>query len=53
MVSHPAKWIDPFIKAGAKNITFHQEATTNEEAIQLISVIKKAGCRVGMGLEIG
>jgi len=49
MVSSPETWIEPFAKAGASQITFHIEATTNPQA--LIEKIKNLKMKVGIAVK--
>lgn len=44
MVYNPFEFIESFVAAGAKSITFHVEATENVE--ETIQYIKNAGCKV-------
>ncbi len=48
MIEHPEKYIDAFIKAGADIITIHSEAVL--EPLDLITQIKKLGCKVGISI---
>lgn len=49
MVSSPETWIEPFAKAGASQITFHIEATTQPK--ELIEKIKGFRMKVGIALK--
>jgi len=46
MIEHPAKYADPFAKAGADIITFHVEA--KDEPSEVISLLKDLGVRAGI-----
>jgi ribulose-phosphate 3-epimerase len=48
MISEPAKYIEPFAKAGVNNITFHIEVTDEPERI--IDRIHELGCTAGITL---
>ncbi len=48
MVSEPERWIEPFAKAGAKNITIHVE--TSLEIERDLKRIRALGCRSGISL---
>ena len=49
MVVEPEKLVEPFARAGADNITFHYEATSNSE--QVIDLIRSNGCKVGISIK--
>jgi|TARA_B100000530_G_scaffold157355_1_gene98920 ribulose-phosphate 3-epimerase len=49
MVVNPEDLVEPFARAGADNITFHIEATSNPD--ELINLIKSCGCKVGVSLK--
>lgn len=51
MITDPAKYAEPFIKAGADGITFHQEVVSDPEAI--IAQIRDLGARVGVAINPG
>lgn len=51
MVSEPERWVEPFAKAGADCIVFHQEASVH--AHRLIQTIKASGCSAGMAINPG
>ncbi|HBM15311.1 MAG TPA: ribulose-phosphate 3-epimerase [Lentisphaeria bacterium] len=51
MISHPLKYIAPFVKAGADNITFHIE--TEDNPLEVIAEIRKLNKTVGMTLKPG
>ncbi|MEE8335288.1 MAG: ribulose-phosphate 3-epimerase, partial [Candidatus Neomarinimicrobiota bacterium] len=51
MVSEPEKLIEPFIRAGADNITFHIEAAHKPE--EIINLIKSADKTAGISLKPG
>ena len=48
MISDPAKYAEPFIKAGSNNYTFHIEAS--ESPAEIIELVHKLGCDVGICL---
>lgn len=48
MVTDPAKFIDPFVKAGANNISFHHEAVSRP--LPLIRRIHSAGLTAGIAI---
>jgi ribulose-phosphate 3-epimerase len=48
MISDPAKYIEPFARAGADHITFHIETTDEPEA--LVNELHKLGCTAGITL---
>ncbi len=48
MVEEPQKYIDPFIKAGANMISFHQEVVSAPQ--KLFDSIKGRGCKTGLAL---
>ncbi len=50
MVTNPADRIDEFVKAGAKNITFHAEVCKGEDRKALIAAIRATGCTAGIAL---
>ena len=49
MVVEPEKLVEPFARAGADNITFHYEATSNSE--EVIDLIRSSGCKVGISIK--
>jgi ribulose-phosphate 3-epimerase len=49
MVENPAKWVEPFARAGADILTVHVEASGNELSGTL-AAIRAAGCRAGLSL---
>ena len=51
MISHPAFYAPEFAKAGSDHITFHLEC--DDPADEVISVIRKTGCSVGISLKPG
>jgi ribulose-phosphate 3-epimerase len=51
MIDNPEKYIEPFAKAGADNLTFHIEAT--RDPIGLIRRIRELGVQVGVSLDPG
>lgn len=48
MISEPAKYIEPFARAGADHITFHIEATDEPE--ELVEKLHELGCTAGICL---
>ena len=48
MISEPAKYAEPFARAGADHITFHIETTDEPEA--LVDELHKLGCTAGITL---
>ena len=48
MVSDPARWIEPFYKAGADFLVIHLEATPHAE--RLLTEIRERGMRAGIAL---
>lgn len=51
MISHPLRYIDDFVKAGADIITFHVECESDIQAT--IDKIKAAGVKVGLSVKPG
>ncbi len=49
MISEPARYAPPLVKAGAQNITFHVEAVQDPKATA--DEIRKNGCNVGITLK--
>ena len=49
MVVDPEKLVEPFAKAGADNITFHIEATSDPDGI--IDLIRACGSKVGVSIK--
>jgi len=49
MIDRPEDFIEPFAKAGADNLTFHIEATS--EPLKLIDDIRKLGCQAGVSFK--
>lgn len=49
MVSNPSEMIDPFIAAGADNLTFHIEAS--DQPLIIIEKIRSSGIKVGLSLK--
>lgn len=50
MIEHPAEYIEPFIEAGADNLTFHIEVVPGPDAVKLIERIHSLGCQAGISL---
>ncbi len=48
MISEPARYLEPFAKAGVNNITFHIEATDEPEKV--VDRIHDLGCTAGITL---
>lgn len=48
MVKEPERWVEPFAKAGADLIVFHQEATVH--AHRMVQNIRDAGCSAGIAI---
>lgn len=51
MVTDPAQYAEPFIKAGSDGITFHQEVVSDPDT--LIKQIRDLGARVGVSINPG
>ncbi len=51
MIESPERQIAEFAKAGADNITFHEEATAHTN--RLIEAIRELGCRAGIAINPG
>ena len=51
MIENPAKYVEPFVKAGADIITFHYEAVEENKINELISFIKSFGVKAGMSIK--
>ena len=51
MVTNPEKLVEPFVKAGANNITFHIEAINNP--IEIIEQIRSFNKQVGISIKPG
>jgi ribulose-phosphate 3-epimerase len=49
MVSNPLEMIDPFVAAGADNLTFHIEAS--DQPLTIIEKIRSSGVKVGLSLK--
>lgn len=49
MISHPLKYVESFIQAGADHITFHIEAEDN--CLEVIKKIRECGATVGISLK--
>lgn len=50
MVTNPARFVEPFARAGADMITFHVEAVPPEQVAPLIGDIHAAGCAAGLAI---
>ncbi|HLC20212.1 MAG TPA: ribulose-phosphate 3-epimerase [Candidatus Nanoarchaeia archaeon] len=48
MVFNPEKYVEAFARAGAKNISFHVEAT--QKPGEVIATIRKTGCTAGIAI---
>ena len=53
MVTHPEKYAEEFIKAGADSITFHVEACAQGPTQELIEKIHRLGKKAGLSLKPG
>ena len=52
MIENPAKYVEPFAKAGSDILTFHYEACKNiNHAEDVISLIKSFGKKVGISIK--
>ena len=51
MITHPDKYADEFIKAGAQLITFHIEALKADQVLKLIKHIKANKVKVGLAIK--
>jgi ribulose-phosphate 3-epimerase len=51
MITHPDKYADEFIKAGAQLITFHIEALKSDQVLKLIKHIKASKVKVGLAIK--
>lgn len=51
MITHPEKYADEFIKAGAQLITFHIEALKADQVLKLIKHIKANKVKVGLAIK--
>jgi ribulose-phosphate 3-epimerase len=51
MITHPDKYADEFIKAGAQLITFHIEALKADQVLKLIKHIKSNKVKVGLAIK--
>jgi len=49
MIAEPEKYIEPFIQAGADNVTFHIEVA--RDAVGLVRRIRELGAQVGVSLD--
>jgi len=50
MVTDPAKYVEPFAKAGAHHLTFHVEAVSETDAPSLFAEIHKHGLTAGVAI---
>src|SRR5690349_1670734 len=50
MVTDPAKFVEPFAKAGASHLTFHCEAVGPMDAERLAGSIRSRGMTVGVAI---
>lgn len=50
MVTDPDRFVDPFLKAGANQITFHIEARPGDQAIALAERIRAGGATAGIAI---
>ncbi len=53
MVSEPAKFIEPFLNAGANHLTFHVEVVSALEARKLAQRVRSLGATVGLAINPG
>ena len=51
MISHPARYARAFAEAGSDHLTFHLES--DDDVLETISEIRRAGCTVGISLKPG
>lgn len=51
MIENPAKYIEPFARAGADIITFHYEAVDDSEVKSVIEQIKSFGLNAGLSIK--
>ena len=51
MIVEPHRYVDEFIKCGADILTFHIEATTEEQAYEIINKMKAKGKKVGISIK--
>ncbi len=51
MIENPAKYIEPFARAGADIITFHYEAVDDSEVKSVIEQIKSFGLKAGLSIK--
>ncbi|HQV20518.1 MAG: ribulose-phosphate 3-epimerase [Gordonia sp.] len=51
MIEDPARWAPPYAEAGAYNVTFHAEATS--DPVPVARDIRKAGAKAGLSLKPG
>jgi ribulose-phosphate 3-epimerase len=50
MVNDPARFVEPFARAGASNLTFHVEAVAPEQVGPLIDRIRGLGLEAGLAI---
>ena len=52
MIENPAKYVEPFVKAGSDIITFHYEACKNSQEVkEVIAKVKSFGKKVGISIK--
>lgn len=51
MISHPLNYVQPFVKAGARILTFHIESCDDPQTV--IDAIHAAGCKAGLSVKPG
>jgi ribulose-phosphate 3-epimerase len=50
MVAEPARFIEPFVHAGATNLTFHVEVLPEDSAAALARRVRSMGCSAGLAI---
>jgi ribulose-phosphate 3-epimerase len=50
MIEHPDHYLPRFVEAGASSITVHVESESRHDVPRTLSMIREAGCRVGLTL---
>jgi len=53
MVADPGRWVEPIAKAGGASYTFHMEASSAEDAPQLIKKIHSFNMKAGVAISPG